>query len=364
MTASPLTIRDLRSRGVRLPMRRALATSSGTIANVPLLLVDLETDEGITGCTYLFCFSDGALSVIRAALADLADLIKGEPLEPFTLYQKALGRYRLIGSQGVLVLALSGLDVAAWDALAKAAGVPLARYLGGSPKRVRAYNSCGLGIIRPDQAANEAHQLLAEGFNAVKVRLGRGNAVEDLAVVRAVRKAIPTDATLMADYNQSLTVAEALARGRQLDDEGLHWIEEPVRHDDYLGNAKIADALETPIQIGENFILPQAMQTALSAEACDYVMPDLQRIGGVTGWLRAAALADAGGVEMSSHLFPEVSVHLLAVTPTAHWLEYMDWANPILADPLQIAYSMAVVPDRPGHGMSWNEDAVRHYLVD
>lgn len=361
MPAPVLTIRDLKCRAVRLPLKRALATSSGTVATAPLLLLDLETEEGIAGRSYLFCFHDGAVPIVRAAVADLAALVKGARVEPMVLFQKALARYRLIGAQGILVFAISGLDVACWDALAQGAGVPLARYLGGGVKNVPAYNSCGLGIVGPEAAAEEAQALLADGFHALKVRLGRADPKADLAVVRAVKRAIPADAVLMSDYNQALTVAEAISRGRQLEDEGLAWIEEPIRHDDYAGNASIARALSTPIQIGENFILPQAMQAALAAKACDYAMPDLQRIGGVSGWLRAAALADAAGIEMSSHLFPEVSAHLLAVTPTAHWLEYMDWATPILAEPLAIVDGMAIVPDRPGHGMRWDEAAVKRY---
>jgi len=364
VSAPPLKIRNLRSRGVRLPMRRPLATSSGTIAAVPLVLVDLETEEGIAGCSYLFCFQDGIVPLVRSALADLLTLVKGAEVAPVTLFRNAVARYRLIDPNSVIGLAISGLDTACWDALAKAANLPLARYLGATTKPVRAYNSCGLGMISPAAAADEVLALLGEGFCAAKVRLGRAERKDDLAVVRSVRKAMPTDTILMSDYNQALTVAEAIARGHTLDSEGLYWIEEPIRHDDYSGNARVAAALETPVQIGENFVFPHAMDAALNAHACDYVMPDLQRIGGVTGWLRAAALADAAGVEMSSHLFPEVSAHLLAATPTAHWLEYVDWANPVLAEPLVVKDSMAIIPDRPGHGMAWDERSVGKYAVD
>ena len=148
-----------------------------------------------------------------------------------------------------------------------------------------------------------------------------------------------------------------------LDGEGLAWIEEPVRHDDYAGCAHIAAALETPVQIGENLLDTHQLVSALEARAMDYVMPDVQRIGGVTGWMRAAGIAHAHGIEMSSHLFPEVSAHLLAVTPTAHWLEYMDWATPILAEPIQIRDGFAVIPERPGSGITWDEAAVKRFAV-
>jgi mandelate racemase len=150
-----------------------------------------------------------------------------------------------------------------------------------------------------------------------------------------------------------------------IDDEGgVAWIEEPVRADDFKGCARVAAELETPVQIGENFSGVFQMEEALAEQAADFVMPDAQRIGGVTGWLAAAALARASGREMSSHLFPEISAHLLSVTPTCHWLEYVDWAGPILDAPLEIDGGAAVVPDRPGSGVAWNEDAVRRYQLD
>jgi mandelate racemase len=167
----------------------------------------------------------------------------------------------------------------------------------------------------------------------------------------------------MCDFNQRLTVNEAIQRGRMLDGEGLAWIEEPIRHDDYAGAARIAALLRTPVQIGENPVDTFELRAALEARAMDYVMPDVERIGGVTGWLQAAALAHAHGMEMSSHLFPEFSAHLLGVTPTRHWLEYVDWAAPVLAEPLQIRAGRALIPVRPGSGISWDEEAVARYAA-
>jgi mandelate racemase len=231
-------------------------------------------------------------------------------------------------------------------------------------KPVRAYNSCGLWIQPLDALMRDAESLVAEGnFSAIKLRVGRDDPAEDVAAVRAVRKRVGDTITVMCDYNQRLTVNDAILRGRMLDDEGLYWIEEPVRHDDYAGCARIATLLRTPLQTGENLVDTYELINALQAKAMDYVMPDLQRIGGVTGWLRAAAITHAYGMEMSSHLFPEYSAHLLAVTPTAHWLEYMDWAVPIVTEPIQIKDGYALIPDRPGSGITWNEDAVKRYAV-
>ena len=156
---------------------------------------------------------------------------------------------------------------------------------------------------------------------------------------------------------------EAVRRGRALDDEGLYWIEEPIRHDNYAGCARIAAEVKTPIQIGENLLNTAEMQKAIDAKAAEYYMPDVQRIGGVTGWMRAAAIAQVHNLDMSSHLFPEFSAHLLAVTPTCHWLEYMDWANALLQQPFEVKNGCLPVPDRPGVGIAWNEEVVSKSLV-
>jgi mandelate racemase len=181
--------------------------------------------------------------------------------------------------------------------------------------------------------------------------------------VHAVRKRIGDGITLMVDYNQALHVPDALARGRALDRENIYWLEEPIRHDDYAGYKQLKRKLKTPIQIGENFSLLLGMEAALAAGAATYVMPDLERIGGVTGWLRAAALAEEHDIKMSSHLYPEISAHLMTATPTRHFLEYVDWADRIVQEPLKIVDGHAIVPDRPGNGLMWDQSAVERYRV-
>jgi mandelate racemase len=362
-TADALTIRGVRTRAVEVPMTYVLGTSAGAIRSAPLLLVDLETEEGITGRSYVFCFYTGGARPMANVLADAAELVKGARVAPADIAALMARQFLLIGVTGVVRMALSALDAALWDALAIAAGRPLAALLGSAPRRIPAYNSNGLGLMGPQATAEEALKMVAEGFKAVKLRLGYKTLQEDVAVTRAVRRALPDDVTLMTDYNQALDLPEALRRGRALQDEGIHWIEEPIRHDDYAGNAALARELSVAIQIGENFNGPQAMAEALTADACDLVMPDLARIGGVTGWMQAAGLAAARGIPMSSHLFSETSAHLLAATPTCHWLEYMDWANALVEEPLEIEDGCAVVPDRPGCGLVWDEAAVTKYQI-
>lgn len=361
-----LTVRAVRATAVEVPLNFVLGTSQGALRRVPLLVVDVDTEEGVTGRTWLFCYVRAAAPAIISILGEVEALTKGEAAAPDALGAKLARRFALIGIQGIVRMALAGFDTACWDALATAAGLPLVRLIGAEPRPVPAYNSCGLGLMDDLGAlAGEAETLLAMGgFRAVKLRLGYPTLQQDIAAVQAVRGRIGNDVALMVDYNQALSVEDALARGRALDEEDIFWLEEPIRHDDYAGAAQLARELKTPIQIGENFSLPAAMEVALDAGAADYVMPDLERIGGVSGWRQAAALAAARGVPMSSHLFPEVSAHLLAATPTCQYLEYVDWANVLLQEPLLIANGQAVIPERPGNGMLWNDDAVARYRID
>ncbi|MFQ5993484.1 MAG: enolase C-terminal domain-like protein [Acidiferrobacterales bacterium] len=364
-TDAKLTIRDLTLRAVVVPIRRPLATRVVTIDKAPLLLIDLHTDQGITGSSYLFGYLERGCVYLAALLRDIFALTKGDVIAPVELYAKVGKALTLMGHQGLATMAAAGFDMVCWDALARAAAVPLVTMLGGKPQRIHAYNSNGLGLISAEAASAEALELVAEGdFDAIKVRLGRPTLAADLAVVRAVRKRVGDNVVLPCDFNQSLDVMEAIRRGRALDKEGVYWIEEPIVFDDLAGNAKVAREVVTPIQIGENLYSPKAVASAIAARACDYLMFDVMRIGGITGWLRAAALADAAGIEVSTHLFPEVSCHLMAVTPTRHWLEFVDWATPVLSHPLHVENGHVQIPEAPGTGIAWNEDAITRYEIE
>ena len=364
MTPKPqLTVRSLQARAVDVPMDRPLMTGGGEVGSAAMVLVDLLTEEGITGSSYVFCPTPLVLGPVARLLSNLAPLIEGDPLAPVEIERKLQKTFRLLGPQGLTAMATAGIDMAAWDALAKACGLPLARLLGGEPREVPAYNSCGLGLIGAERAAEEAAELTAPGFGAIKIRLGYPSIKTDVEVVRAVRASVGEDVALMSDYNQALSVVEAEGRAAALEGEDLYWIEEPTRADDYSGHACLRRGSKTPIQIGENWWGPHDMARSVKAGASDLAMADAMKIGGVTGWLRAAALAEAAGLPLSSHLFPEISAHLLAVAPTSHWLEYVDWANPILEDPLKVDDGYASVTDTPGIGISWDEEAVRRYSV-
>ncbi len=365
MQQSPLTFRSITARAVMLKLTRPIVARIMTISEWPLILVDLDTEQGITGRSYIGPYNASSIKYLLPVIRDFGTLFRGQPVAPADLYTKARKSLHLMGYSGVSMIAVSALDMAAWDALAKAAGQPLCVFLGGSIGGVKAYNSNGLWLGEPEKVAAEAPELRDHGgFRGLKLRLGRAFLRDDIAVIEAIRKAVGDDIELMADFNQGLDMAEAPARCHAIDDLGLNWIEEPILYENISGTAKLAAQLKTPVQIGENFYGPRDLADALAAKACDFVMPDLMRIGGVTGWLRAGAIAGAAGVPMSTHLYPEFSAHMMRVTETAHWLEWQDWAEPILQRPFAVTDGTIQIPDVPGAGIDWDEDAVKRYAVD
>jgi mandelate racemase len=354
-----LTFRSIRARPVVLKLKRPIVARIATITGWPLILIDLYTEEGIVGRGYLEPYTARSMKYLIPAIHDLGEMLAGRAITPIELYEAARKSLHFVGYQGMAMIAVSGLDMAAWDALAKAAGMPLCVLLGGSVGPVRAYNSNGLWLREPEAVAAEAVELREEGrFTGLKLRLGRDRMRDDVATIAAVRKSVGDDMHLMVDFNQGLHLGEALQRCHMIDDLGLDWIEEPIVYDNWDGYAQLAAELETPIQIGENFYGPRDLYRAVQGKACDCVMPDFMRIGGVTGWLRAAAIAGAAGLPMSTHLYPEIAAHVLRVTETAHWLEWQDWADPLLQAPYRIEDGLLHIPDVPGVGLEWDEEAV------
>ena len=364
MPQASLTVRGITARAVVLKLKRPVVARIATLTDWPVILIDLQTEEGIVGRSYLEPYLVKSMRYLVPALNDLGTMLKGRPVAPIELFDAARKSLHFVGYEGLSMIAASGLDMAAWDALAKAANLPLCVLLGGSIGPVKSYNSNGLWLKQPEAVADEALELRDEGgFTGLKLRLGRERASDDLATLDAVRKAVGDDMHLMVDFNQGLNLAEALQRCHMIDNHGLAWIEEPIVYDNLDGYAQLAAELKTPIQIGENFYGPREMHKALQKKACDLVMPDFMRIGGVTGWMRAAAIAGAAGIPMSSHLYPEVAAHVMRTTETAHWLEWQDWADPIVVKPYEIKDGLLHIPNVPGVGLEWNEQAVAAHLA-
>ncbi len=359
-----LTLESVKVHALSVPLRRPIQSKVGVYPDWPFILIDVCTHEGVVGRSYLEPYVHKAVKPITQIIENIAEEFIGKPLAPFDVFADAMKTLHLNGRQGMTVIGLSGLDMAIWDARARASGLPLAAQLGGSPGPIRAYNTNGLWLIPKDRIATEAKSLVEEGgFKAIKIRLGRQTLKEDKEVIRIVRDAVGEDIILMSDFNQGLTLGEALQRMHGLDDQGLYWFEEPVTYDDYEGCAQITREIKTPLSIGENIYGPREFFKAVNAKAADLMMPDLMRIGGVSGWLRAAAIAGSAGVPLSSHLYAPVSAHLLRVSESADWLEWSDWAEPFLTEPLTVENGIATVLDTPGNGLAWDKKALKKYAM-
>jgi mandelate racemase len=362
--AGSLTLQSIDARVVLLPLRRPIVSNVGQFSDWPMILIDVYTREGIVGRSYLEPYLKDALRSIIPLIQALGAAHIGKPVAPLDAFQFNRKSQNLLGYEGVAMIAVSGVDMAIWDALAKAAGLPLARLLGGTVGAVPAYNSNGLWLTNASTLAKEAAELAAEGgFTALKLRLGREALADDLIAIREVRQGAGGSVKLMVDFNQALSLGDALLRCHALDEQDLYWFEEPIAYDNLTGYAQLTRELKTPVQLGENFYGPRELYKAVCSGAGDYVMPDLMRIGGVSGWLRAVPIAAAAGIQVSTHLYPEFAAHLMRATETAHWLEWQDWADPVVKEPFTVRDGKIEIPERAGAGIEWDEAAVKRYAI-
>jgi mandelate racemase len=353
-------IRNVRARAVVTPIARPVKTAFDAIVAAPLVLIDVETDQGVTGHAYIFAYTRLTLKPLVQLIEDIGRDLVGQPLAPYDLTARMDAKFRLLGWQGLVGMAVSGLDMAYWDALGRIANRPVAELLGGSARPIRCYDS--YGAVDADADARDLRRSLEQGFHGIKIKGGIGEAADDERIVKGVRALLGPDVALMLDFNQSLDPAEATRRIARLAPYDLTWIEEPVAQENLSGHARVRETSPIPIQAGENWWFPRGFAEAIAAGASDLIMPDLMKVGGVTGWLAVAHQAEAASLPMSSHLFAEASAHMLAVTPTAHWLEVLDFAGAILTDPINIADG-TLCARGPGLGIEWDEAAVAKYLV-
>jgi mandelate racemase len=354
-------IESITARPVNVPLARPIRTAVGHLPTAPLVLVDIRTSDGITGSTYLFAYKANLLKPLVATVEAVGGEVIGESAAPFFIGQRLELSFRLFGRQGLVALAMSGIDMALWDIAARAQDLPLVRMLGGVEKPIPAYDSFGIIDVAADRG--DIERSVQRGFRAIKIKIGGGAVEDDVARVKAAREIISDGVALMVDYNQSLDVAEACRRIERIRDYDLAWVEEPVPAEDLAGHHHVRTATGMRIQTGENWTFPEQMEKAIRAGASDYAMPDVQKIGGVTGWMKAAALAEAARLPVSSHVFADASAHLLAVTPTAHWLEWMDKAGPLLQEPQTVAQDGTVTARGPGLGITWDQKAVARFAA-
>ena len=348
-----------------VPLPRPVRTASHDHAHADTVVVEMRTDQGLVGSGYCFAFGAHRARALAALVEDLVPLWEGrDPAAARAHFAAAWRAINFVGHAGVAMMALAALDTACWDLAARAAGLPLVRYLGGERTRVPTYASAGLWLdYTLDELLAEAARFRAQGHRAMKLRIGRPRPAEDVERVRRVREALGPDVGLLVDVNQGWDEATAIRVGRELEAFDLYWLEEPLPYQDLEGCARVAAALTVPVATGETDYGSRAIKRHLELRAADVLMPDLQRMGGVSGFLDAATLCRAWHQPVSSHLFTEASCHLLAAVENGLILEHMPWWEALYTEPLTVADGHVLVPDRPGLGVDLAPAALARFRV-
>jgi L-alanine-DL-glutamate epimerase-like enolase superfamily enzyme len=360
-----MKITALRTVLAEIPFDPPIGIGRGELRSNGCVLVFLDTDQGVTGEGLICSLNAQRLRLLNDMVRSFEPLLVGlDPMLSGSFTLRAGADARNFGSSGISILGLAGVEMALWDLRGRLLELNVSRMLGACHTMLPVYHSGELWVsLSIDKLQRSAAQHVARGYRAMKMRL-TGVAREDVARVRAVREAIGAGIALMADLNQKLTVPSAIRLGRMLEEFDLAWLEEPIAAHDHKGEAEVAAALDTPIASGESVYASRAVFEMLQCRSVDVLMPDLQRMGGPSEFLKAATLAEAHGIPVSGHLFPEMSLALLAAIPNASVLEYMPWASPLYAQQIELdANGSAIVPQRPGWGFSFDPDAVRRFSL-
>jgi L-alanine-DL-glutamate epimerase-like enolase superfamily enzyme len=345
-------IERVTSELVRLQPERPVASAGARVTSLDFVLVRLETADGLAGLGYACIYAGPEAGALRVLVDDLAVLVRGEDLRLRGRIVQQLRRATAsMGRAGLATSALSAYDLALWDLAGKAAGQPVYRMLGAVRDRLTVYYSgLFLNLDEADLVA-EAHEARSQGFRYVKMRCGRPTVAEDVRRVRAVLDALGDGVRLMVDCSRGFDAKRAIQLGRHLEPLGLVWLEEPTPLEDLAGSAQVTAALDMTVASGESMYTPHGIRTLLDARAADLIQPDLQRMGGLTGWLGAAALCDAAGVPVSNHFFLDATAHALCAVSTEPLAEYLPWPMPFEAAANIVAGEL-VMSEEPGLGLT------------
>jgi L-alanine-DL-glutamate epimerase-like enolase superfamily enzyme len=359
-------IARIESRIVRLPAEEPLAGGPAVAgATRDFVTVEIATDDGLEGVGLTF-FGGPLTGALKAAVDALGALTIGEdPLRTEQMADKLRAAAGPSGPGGIFTLALSAIDIALWDIKGKILGVPVAKLAGGHRARVPAYASGALMRQFPlEHVAKAGPRLVEAGFRQMKMQLalpGDTSPAKEMERARIVRESVGADVDLMCDINQRWDVRQAISIGSRIEQYHFHWLEDVVACDDYDGLARVAGALATPIAAGEYVYGAVPFRHMLEARSVDIVMIDVLRAGGITQWLKIAAMAEAFNLPVVSHLIPEVHVHLIAAIPNGLTVEYMPWSLRLFEDPPRVVKGEMAVPDRPGLGLKFNRAVLNRF---
>jgi L-alanine-DL-glutamate epimerase-like enolase superfamily enzyme len=354
-----MQIREIRADHYRIPLPVALSDSThGTLTAFELVTVRLRDAEGAEGVGYTYTVGRGGAAVHALVARDLAPLLAGREAERIEgLWQAMWWALHYGGRGGLAALAISAVDIALWDLRARRQRVPLWRLLGGFDPRVPCYAG-GIDLdFSLDALLKQTDENLARGFRAIKMKVGRPSLREDVERVRAMRAHLGPDFPLMVDANMRWSVDDAIRAARALRDLEPVWLEEPTSPDDVPGHARIVREGGLPVAAGENLHTLHEFRALIAAGGVTFPEPDVTSCGGVTTFVKVCHLAESFNLPVTSHGAHDVTVHLLAAVPNRSYLEAHGFGlDRFIAAPLRLDAGAAVAPDRPGHGveLDWN----------
>ncbi len=350
-----MKITEVSTRLVDLPLPKPIETAIHSMRSVGCVLVEVRTDEGLVGESFAFTLNGDRVNAFDEMIIGLGELVVGrDPHETEGIWHDLWTEINPTGHKGVTVAALSTIDVACWDIVGKAAGLPLHKLFGACRSTIDTYASSGLWLSTPvDDLGAEATAFVDQGFRAVKLRIGSQTIADDVRRVQAVRDAIGPDIGLLVDANQAFSPKHAMRLAAELEAFDLVWFEEPVSADDLVGHAEVRANSRTPIASGETEYSRFGLQAMIDARAADVLMPDLQRIGGYSEFRKAAASASANHLPVSSHFFTEQSLAIAGSTQNCISVEHIDWFAPLFNEDPELIDGKLLIPDRPGTGFTF-----------
>ncbi|RTE66276.1 mandelate racemase/muconate lactonizing enzyme family protein [Amphritea opalescens] len=359
-----MKITNIETLKVEIPLQKPLITAIHKTETVGVVVVRIETDTGLVGENYVFTLNKDRLVVFEAMIRSLSPFLIGQnPVYVEKIWSDMWNDCNPVGQKGISISAISALDTALWDLLGKQANMPLYQLFGACRDKVKTYASSGLWLSASiDELIEEAHGFIDQGFRSMKLRLGKENPKEDVARASALRDAIGDDIEILTDANQSLTPRKAISLARQLESLNIGWLEEPVPAHDLTGHARVLDAINIPVASGETDYTRFGMKNILDSGAVDVLMPDLQRIGGLSEYRKTAALASAYNIPISTHIFTEQSLSIAGSCANCISVEHVDWFAPIYQEKIQINDGYIAIPQSPGLGFNFDYDYINSHL--
>ncbi len=356
-----MSISSIDAGHYRIPLPVPLSDSThGEMSSFELITVRLRTGPGEEGVGFTYTTGVGGGAILSLIERELTSLLQGSDEDRIEqLWERMWWRLHYVGRGGLVTFAISAIDIALWDLKARRENTPLWRYLGGHEPRVSAYAG-GIDLyFTLEQLQRQTASNLDKGFRAIKMKVGRPRLSEDLGRVAATREAIGEDIPLMVDANMRWSAEEAIRASRSLARHNVFWLEEPTIPDDVAGHVRIAREGGLPIATGENMHTLYEFKRMIDAGGVSFPEPDCSNCGGITAWLKIAHVAEAHNLPVTSHGVHDLHVHLLAAVPNASYLEVHGFGlEKFISHALRIEDGMAIAPDRPGHGVEFDWQAL------